>query len=420
MSKIQALECSYSTLSSNELMAKVIPDYCIDEPVSCLFWERGCSDTYEIRCVNTRYSLRVYRNAINTRDEIDFEVAALNYLHDKGFPVAFPIARKSGGYITEVSAPEGIRYVLISAFATGDMPDYDSLEDFRLYGESVAQLHTLSDSFETSHKRPELDLKMFTEKPYDLIAPHVSHRSEELAFLKQCLETARSDIERVGVSGMDYGFCHGDVHGGNAHLHEGVLTHFDFEECGFGFRLFDLATFKWGSVGSSKKGPEQWAAFVEGYESIRKISEADFQLLDTFILLRNIWLIAFHMRNADDFGGELTSDGYIDHHWRKLRRYVFGGIGAELKKENENIEVVRLVNGGSAESSEQVNAGDIIASVGDGEDGDMIETKNLSLHEVTDLIVGPNGSSVRLGIRSADAPVGSSLRVVSVVRARLS
>ena len=411
------LACSYSTIDANELMEKVIPDYCINEPVSCLFWERGCSDTYVIRCANTRYSLRVYRNANNTRDEVDFEVAALNYLHEKGFPVAFPIARKSGGFITEISAPEGIRYVLVSEFATGDMPDFDSLEDFRRYGESVAQLHTLSDSFETTHKRPELDLKMFTEKVYYLIAPHVSHRPKELALLKHCLETARSDIERVGVDGMDYGFCHGDVHGGNAHLHNGVLTHFDFEECGFGFRVFDLATFKWGSVDSSEKGAEQWAAFVEGYKSVREISEADFQVLDSFILLRSIWLIAFHMRNADDFGGELTSDGYIDHNWRKLRRHVSGGIGAELKKENDAIEVVRLFNDGSALTSQQIKAGDIIMSVGD--EGYMTETQDLTLDEVSDLIVGPVGSTVRLGILSVGALAGSPLKVVSIVRVKL-
>ena len=98
------------------------------------------------------------------------------------------------------------------------------------------------------------------------------------------------------------------------------------------------------------------------------------------------------MRNADDFGGELTSDGYIDHNWRKLRRYVSGGIGAELKKENDVIEVVRLVDGGSAATSQQIKAGDIIMSVSDDE-GDMTETQDLTLDEVSDLIVGPEGST---------------------------
>ena len=56
------LKCSYSTISSKELMAKVIPDYCIDNPVDCLFWERGSNDTYLLRSVDARYSLRIYRH----------------------------------------------------------------------------------------------------------------------------------------------------------------------------------------------------------------------------------------------------------------------------------------------------------------------------------------------------------------------
>ncbi len=322
------LQCTYSTISSDELLTKIIPDYCIDEPIECLFWERGSTDTYVVRCSNARYSLRVYRTDNNTREAIDFEVDALNYLHAKGFPVAFPIARKSGGYITEISAPEGVRFVLVSAFAHGDMPDYESEDDYRLTGESVAQLHTVSDGFKTAHNREELDLEMFTETVFKQIEPHVSHRPEDLAFLIHCIDTSRNAIERVGVDYMDYGFCHGDVHGGNAHLHDGVLTHFDFEECGFGFRVFDLATFKWGSIGG-EKGPVRWAAFTQGYESVRPIKKADIQLLDTFILLRHIWLIAFHMRNSGDFGGDLTSDGYIDHHWKKLKRLSGVGVGLE-------------------------------------------------------------------------------------------
>jgi len=121
-----------------------VPGYCIDSPIDCIFWERGANDNYQLRCADVRYSLRIYRHGIHTRDEIDFEVDALNYLHKKGFPVAYPIARKSGGYITEIDAPEGIRYVLVIAFAEGAEPEYDSLEDFRLTGKSVANLHCLS------------------------------------------------------------------------------------------------------------------------------------------------------------------------------------------------------------------------------------------------------------------------------------
>ena len=410
------LQCSYSTISSKALMAEVIPDYCIDDPVDCVFWERGSNDTYVIRCANARYSMRIYRHENYPRDEIDFEVDALNYLHNQGFPVAFPIARKAGGYVTEIAAPEGVRYVLVTAFAEGSSLECESVDEFRLYGESLARLHEASQGFTSSHKKKDLDLNNFIDDSVKSITPFLSHRPKELELLNQYASDARDEVARVGEEGMDVGFCHGDVHGGNAHLHNGVLTHFDFEECGFGYRVFDLATFKW-AFNLEDSNSEKWLAFVEGYESVRKFSAADSELVDTFVLLRHIWLIAFHMRNADDFGGELTSDGYIDHQWRKLKSFNREGIGAALTTEGDYTKVVQVVDNGPAALSGEINADDRIIAVGNGDE--MKDITGLPVDEVVDLIAGPAGSTVRLRILPANMPAGSPTKVVTIVRSKL-
>jgi len=396
-------------------MQKVLPEYSIGNPINCLLWERGANDNYVVNTDKSRYSLRIYRHKIHTRDEIDFEVAALNYLHKEGFPVAFPIARKTGGYITEIAAPEGIRYVLLTAYAEGEQPKYDLPDDFVLTGKSVANLHRITDGFTTPHKKRDIDLKAFTEDCFKSIEPHLSQRPEELAKLTHYLEIATQAMQQVNVDEMDFGFCHGDIHGGNAHLHEGVLRHFDFEECGFGYRVFDLATFKWGAVlGAAPL--ERWSSFLEGYESIRKISAADIELVDTFVLLRHIWLIAFHMRNASDFGGELLSDRYIDRQWKNLRRFSTEGIGAEMKSEDGYAVVVRTIDGGPAAISKQIEAEDRILGVGDGEEGEIVDTKDMPLDDVVDLVRGQKGTTVRLKILSGDAASEASAKVVSLVR----
>ncbi len=58
---IPELVCSYSTSGCKDLMAKVIPDYCIDNPLECQFREHGANDTYQVRCADARYFLRVQR-----------------------------------------------------------------------------------------------------------------------------------------------------------------------------------------------------------------------------------------------------------------------------------------------------------------------------------------------------------------------
>jgi len=116
---------SYSTVCENELLSKLLPLYCIDEPTSCRFWQRGINDTYQVRNPESMYSLRVYRHKLRSKSEIDFEISALNYLSDQGASVARPIAKREGGFVSEVQAPEGTRYVIVTTHADGEEPDYD-------------------------------------------------------------------------------------------------------------------------------------------------------------------------------------------------------------------------------------------------------------------------------------------------------
>lgn len=318
---IPELQCSYSTISAKALMDSVIPDYCIESPLDCVFWERGANDTYEVRCDAARYSLRVYRCGAYPRDAIEFEAEALSYLQQQGFPVAYPIARKSGGYLTELAAPEGRRFVLLTAYAEGAIPDYDSLENSRLVGESVAQMHRASNDFKSSYKRTDLDIQSLLEDSLAVIRPHMAHRPDDWRFIEKIAQEARAAVQAVPENLLDTGFCHGDLHGGNLHLHEGKVTHFDFEECAFGYRAYDLATFKW-DICMGERRAKRWPAFVEGYESIRPITEPDRSLIDTFVVIRDLSNIAFGMRNLKDFGYELSSDSNIDDVCNQLKKIL--------------------------------------------------------------------------------------------------
>ena len=323
MSKPPKLATSYSTVSGKDLLEQVVSDYEIKEPQECLFWQRGTNDTYEVRCKEARYSLRVYRHDIYPREAIEFEAAALEFLHLQGIAVAYPIARKStpqsGEFVTEILAPEGSRFVLLSAFADGKEPDYDEPGNCHLVGESVARIHQASDNFNTPHKRTRLDLQGLLEDSMVVLRQYMAHRPDDLAFIEKLANDSRETVRAVPEDSADIGFCHGDLHGYNLHIHEDKVTHFDFEECGFGYRVFDLATFKWGTCQGEKRA-KRWPEFLAGYESIRPISGPDLALIDTFVIIRHLWLVAFHLRNVEDFGYDLTSEGYFDHQCKALKR----------------------------------------------------------------------------------------------------
>jgi Ser/Thr protein kinase RdoA (MazF antagonist) len=321
MSRPPRLAASYSTVSANDLLKNVVCDYQIESPLECVFWQRGSNDTYLVRCSDTRYSLRVYRCGAFPRESIEFEAEVLSYLHGKGGSVAYPIERKTGGYFTEIEAPEGSRFVLLTSYADGTTPDYSSMESCRLVGESVARVHQLSSGFETSRQRTRLDLQSLLEDSLVTIRSHWSHRPQVLSFVEQIANDARASVLAVVEESLDTGICHGDLHGSNLHLHEGKVTHFDFEECAFGYRVYDLATFKWGCCIGERRA-KRWPAFVEGYEAIRPIGKVDSSLIDTFVIIRELSNIAYGLRNIADFGHEMISDSELDDLRQELEELV--------------------------------------------------------------------------------------------------
>ncbi len=91
------------------------------------------------------------------------------------------------------------------------------------------------------------------------------------------------------------------------------------------------------------------------------------------------------------------------------------GIGAVLKSEDDHTSVVRLVPAGPADKSGDIDVEDKIISVGQGEDGPLIDVVGWRLDDVVELIRGPKGSTVRLEVVAADSENEVS-KIVSIER----
>ncbi len=90
------------------------------------------------------------------------------------------------------------------------------------------------------------------------------------------------------------------------------------------------------------------------------------------------------------------------------------GIGAQLRHRQDFTEVVGLISGGPAERSGKLSLGDRIIGVAQGKDGEMEDVVGRQLHQVVNLIRGPEGSTVRLKVIP---PSGSDTpRLIELVR----
>ena len=63
------------------------------------------------------------------------------------------------------------------------------------------------------------------------------------------------------------------------------IAMFDFEFCAYGYRVYDIATFRW-SRGSDN--PKLWDASLNGYQSVRKLNESGMEAIEAFIQARNL------------------------------------------------------------------------------------------------------------------------------------
>lgn len=92
------------------------------------------------------------------------------------------------------------------------------------------------------------------------------------------------------------------------------------------------------------------------------------------------------------------------------------GIGAQLTTEDEFTKIVELIQGGPAERSESLRAGDRIIGIGQGVDGEIQDVVGMRLDDVVDQIRGEKGTVVRLNVIPADAVTESAATVVAITR----
>lgn len=85
--------------------------------------------------------------------------------------------------------------------------------------------------------------------------------------------------------------------------------------------MFDLATFRWGCWREANASA-LWAAFLDGYRSVRPIGAPDLALVGTFVAIRHLFWTALIVGNVADFGHADADDAFLARQLAQLRRFV--------------------------------------------------------------------------------------------------
>jgi Ser/Thr protein kinase RdoA (MazF antagonist) len=301
---------TYSVMSPADVLAEAKRVYRIALPATCRLLRRGLHDTYLISSCGERYIARIYRAGSRSSSDVGYELDLLMHLSQKGVSVSRPIADEEGRLMRLLSAHEGLRPFVVFTYAHGERLSWDEV-DTRLAGRLLAQIHSASADFVTTHMRAAADLEHLVDRPMSAIRPFLVHRRSDWAYLAALASRIRAHLADRAHD-LDWGVCHGDFGAKNVHIDpHGKLTAFDFDRCGLGWRAFDFALIMWAATGRNR--PDMWRSFLAAYLEDRSLSTADLAAMPLFHGLARLGSLALFARHASTWGRKFVDSNLDDN-----------------------------------------------------------------------------------------------------------
>jgi Ser/Thr protein kinase RdoA (MazF antagonist) len=319
LNKIFPVVCS--TLAPDALASLVYSSYEIELVKNCQFWRRGLSDVYLIETLSDAYILRVSHNHWRAQSEIDFELEFLDFLKKQNLPVASPLKTKEKQLAIEIEAPEGKRYAALFPYAPGEIAlgDLNHAQSFYL-GEIVAKLHQASRNFQALAYRKPLNLEYLLDDSLQIIAPFLHERSPDLKYLLEVVTQIKYELIHLPTEAPYWVICWGDPHSGNVHItHDNQMTLFDFDQCGYGWRVFDIAKF-WQVSMQSGLSKTIRQAFLDGYRSCEKITDDELNALQALTQTAYIWAWAIALNHAKVYENSKLDKSYFSQRLQRLKQ----------------------------------------------------------------------------------------------------
>lgn len=279
---------------------------------------------YRVRTPLGDFALRLKRPGYRRKEELLSELHWLDAMDHAGLSVPRPRRALSGALLEAVEGQQADMVGWLAGQPLGDSREPLALTDargvFRTLGAEIARLHTACDAWQ----RPAGFVRGHWDAGGLLGEAPLWGRFWENPGLdaetRQLMERLRAEGQRVlQAQALDYGLIHADLVRENILVDGTTLRLLDFDDGGFGYRLFDLATV----LLKTRAEPDVdglKAALLAGYRSRRPLDD---RLLDLFITLRAVTYVGWIVPRMNEDGASERNARFIAQA-RTLCRQYFG------------------------------------------------------------------------------------------------
>jgi Ser/Thr protein kinase RdoA (MazF antagonist) len=277
--------------------------YDLPDGVSVTLINLSENATYKIESSSGQcWALRIHRDGYHSKTAIASELAWLMDLRSSGVVTTPVPIRGHNNEIIQVLGHASMkrpRHIVVFDWESGREPGIDEnlSRPFEVLGEVAARMHLHSQQW----KRPNY----FTRLTWDFdtslgdTAPHWGRWRDGMGVdaLKQQLFARTVDVigkrlQRYGKSADRFGLIHGDLRLANLLIDGDAVKVIDFDDCGFGWHMYDAAT-PVSFYEHDAKVPDLIESWKTGYRRVKPLLPADEAEIPTFIMLRRLLLVAW-------------------------------------------------------------------------------------------------------------------------------
>lgn len=210
----------------------------------------------------SQYVLRISAEGGCSVAEQTSEVEWLRWLRAEARPVPEPVPAMGGGFVVSARSKHvSERVCVLFRWLDGEPPTASiSVAQMASLGAATASLHAPTRAFSPSARftRPRLDWSI-------LLAPPSEPWTAQQALLTRLGERLRAELAEQPEANC---LIHGDLHRDNILVQGDAISFIDFDDCGWGHPLFDVASLL-DSFRRRVVAPADYAraraAFLEGY-----------------------------------------------------------------------------------------------------------------------------------------------------------